>query len=127
MGMSYPRCSISSQTFERLLAAPAGRLSGGEQQQLAIGRALMSEPSVLLLDEPSLGLAPKIVDRVFEALAELHKQGQTVVLVEQFAARTLQETERAYVLRRGSIVLSDSQDDVDVGGLEEAYLGESGD
>jgi ABC-type branched-subunit amino acid transport system ATPase component len=79
----------------------AGTLSGGEQQMLAIGRGLMSEPSVMLMDEPSLGLAPRFVELVFEKLQELRKGGPTVVLVEQNAARALDCCDRAYVLELG--------------------------
>ncbi|MBC7705711.1 MAG: ABC transporter ATP-binding protein [Rhodoferax sp.] len=82
-----------------------GTLSGGQQQMLAIGRALMGSPRVLLLDEPSLGLSPLITQQVFAALATLHQEGLTIVLVEQNARRALAATQRAYVLDRGSIVL----------------------
>ena len=83
----------------------AGTLSGGQQQMLAIGRALMGSPRVLLLDEPSLGLSPLITQQVFAALATLHQEGLTIVLVEQNARRALAATQRAYVLDRGNIVL----------------------
>ena len=82
-----------------------GTLSGGQQQMLAIGRALMGSPRVLLLDEPSLGLSPLITQQVFAALATLHQEGLTIVLVEQNARRALAATQRAYVLERGNIVL----------------------
>ena len=82
-----------------------GTLSGGQQQMLAIGRALMGSPRVLLLDEPSLGLSPLITQQVFAALATLHQEGLTIVLVEQNARRALAATQRAYVLDRGNIVL----------------------
>lgn len=84
-----------------------GTLSGGQQQMLAIGRALMGSPRVLLLDEPSLGLSPLITQQVFAALATLHREGLTIVLVEQNARRALDATQRAYVLDRGTIVLAD--------------------
>ena len=87
------------------LAQSAGTLSGGQQQMLAIGRALMGSPRVLLLDEPSLGLAPLITQQVFEVLATLHDDGLTIVLVEQNARRALATTQRAYVLDRGNIML----------------------
>lgn len=83
----------------------AGTLSGGQQQMLAIGRALMGSPRVLLLDEPSLGLSPLITQQVFAVLATLHQEGLTIVLVEQNARRALAATQRTYVLDRGSIVL----------------------
>ena len=89
---------------ERLRQA-AGTLSGGQQQMLAIGRALMGSPRVLLLDEPSLGLSPLITQQVFAVLATLHREGLTIVLVEQNARRALAVTQRAYVLDRGAIML----------------------
>lgn len=82
----------------------AGTLSGGQQQMMAIGRALMGSPRVLLLDEPSLGLSPLMTHQVFEALAKLHAEGLTIVVVEQNAHRALVATQRAYVLERGLIV-----------------------
>jgi branched-chain amino acid transport system ATP-binding protein len=84
-------------------ATKAGFLSGGEAQQLAIARALMSEPRLLLMDEPSLGLAPALVDRVFALLGQLHAQGSTMLIVEQNARRALELADRAYVLRSGEI------------------------
>ena len=82
----------------------AGYLSGGEAQQLAIARALMCRPRLLLMDEPSLGLAPVLVDAVFELIAELRDRGRTLLVVEQNAARMLEVADRAYVLRSGSVV-----------------------
>jgi branched-chain amino acid transport system ATP-binding protein len=82
----------------------AGTLSGGQQQMLAVGRALMGSPRVLLLDEPSLGLSPLLTQQVFQALTQLHSEGLTIVLVEQNAHRALASTQRAYVLERGAIV-----------------------
>jgi branched-chain amino acid transport system ATP-binding protein len=82
----------------------AGLLSGGEQQMLAIGRAMMTAPRVLLLDEPSMGLAPAIVDQVFAAIVTLHRAGQSILLVEQNAEITLELCDYAYVMRRGAIV-----------------------
>ena len=86
------------------MAQMAGTLSGGQQQMLAIGRALMGSPRVLLLDEPSLGLSPLLTQQVFQALTQLHSEGLTIVLVEQNAHRALASTQRAYVLERGVIV-----------------------
>lgn len=83
----------------------AGTLSGGEQQMLAIGRALMSDPSVLLLDEPSLGLAPKVIREIFAVLGQLQESGLTMVLVEQDAKLALKYSDRGYVMRTGSVVL----------------------
>jgi branched-chain amino acid transport system ATP-binding protein len=89
-------------------AQMAGTLSGGEQQMLAIGRALVARPRLVLLDEPSLGLAPKFVTRIFETLRELKAEGKTILLVEQNARKALQIADRAYVMERGRIVLSGS-------------------
>ena len=84
-------------------AQPAGTMSGGEQQQLAIARALMSHPDLLMLDEPSLGLAPKIVEQVFELIQRLHEEGMTILLVEQNVSLTLAIADRAYVLNMGVV------------------------
>jgi branched-chain amino acid transport system ATP-binding protein len=84
----------------------AGTLSGGEQQMLALGRALMSGPKLLLLDEPSLGLAPVVVDTLFDALIEIHASGVSILLVEQNVTRALAISERAHLLSDGEIVLS---------------------
>src|SRR4051812_29918727 len=102
-----------------------GTLSGGEQQMLAIGRALMSRPRLLLLDEPSMGLAPMIVTRIFDIIREINAQGTTILLVEQNAAQALRLANRGYVLETGEIVMSDSAkallaDDR----IRQAYLGE---
>jgi branched-chain amino acid transport system ATP-binding protein len=87
-------------------AQMAATLSGGEQQMLAIGRALVGRPRLLLLDEPSLGLAPKFVTRIFETLRDLKREGKTILLVEQNARKALQIADRAYVMERGRIMLS---------------------
>ena len=84
----------------------AGTLSGGEQQMLAMSRALMSHPKLLMLDEPSMGLAPILVDQIFDIIKELHAQGTTILLVEQNASKALEIADRAYVLETGSITLS---------------------
>ena len=103
----------------------AGTLSGGEQQMLAIGRALVARPSLLLLDEPSLGLAPKFVTRVFQTLRELRGEGKTILLVEQNARQALQIADNAYVLERGRIVLSGSGESLlNTPEVQETYLGQ---
>ena len=98
--------------LKRLYKSPAGGLSGGEQQQLAIGRALLSSPKLLLLDEPSLGLAPLLVKRVFEVIAELRNEGVTILLAEQYVARTLELADRVYCLSRGQVVLEGKSADL---------------
>jgi branched-chain amino acid transport system ATP-binding protein len=85
----------------------AGTLSGGEQQMLAMGRGLMAQPRILLLDEPSMGLAPVLVDAIFDIIQQLHDQGTTILLVEQNARMALQVADRGYVLQSGEIVLQD--------------------
>ena len=102
-----------------------GTLSGGEQQMLAIGRALMSGPKLLLLDEPSLGLAPIIVSRIFRIIKEINKEGVTVLLVEQNARAALKLSHRGYVLENGSVALKGSGDEL-LGNerVRKAYLGE---
>jgi branched-chain amino acid transport system ATP-binding protein len=102
-----------------------GTLSGGEQQMLAIGRALMGKPRLLLLDEPSMGLAPLIVTRIFEILGEINSQGTTILLVEQNAAQALQLAGRGYVLETGAVVLNDNADALlSDDRVRSAYLGE---
>jgi len=91
---------------------PAGTLSGGEQQMLAVGRALMSRPKMLLLDEPSLGLAPKVIAEIFSALDELRAGGMTILLVEQDAKLALRHADRGYVMRTGEIVMSGRADEL---------------
>jgi branched-chain amino acid transport system ATP-binding protein len=106
------------------LRMPANRLSGGEQQMLAIARSLLARPRLLMLDEPSLGLAPIVIDRVFETLAQLRSEGVTILLVEQHAARTLELADRIYVLRTGSIELAGPSDELAQDPrFEEAFLG----
>jgi len=102
----------------------AGTMSGGEQQMLAIGRALMARPRLLLLDEPSLGLAPLVVARIFEAIEDIHRQGTAVCLVEQNAAMAIQVANRGYVLENGEIVLSGTRDELERSDkIKQAYLG----
>jgi branched-chain amino acid transport system ATP-binding protein len=104
----------------------AGTLSGGEQQMLAIGRALMANPRVLLMDEPSMGLAPVLVESIFEIIQQLHAGGTTLLLVEQNARMALQVATRGYVLQSGTVVLSDSAQNLRQSELvRQAYLGES--
>jgi branched-chain amino acid transport system ATP-binding protein len=99
-------------------------LSGGEQQQLAIARALMSQPRLLLLDEPSLGLAPQIVEQVFDLMKELNKAGTSILLVEQNAAQAIKACERYYVMRTGGVIESEARggEDVDTTQIEADYL-----
>src|SRR5512146_2094331 len=105
-----------------------GTLSGGEQQMLAIGRALMSRPSLLLLDEPSLGLAPIIVSRIFTIIREINDKGTTVLLVEQNAKAALRLAHRAYVLETGKIVMQGEASQLEKDpGIKKAYLGEGPD
>ncbi len=102
-----------------------GTLSGGEQQMLAIGRALMSHPNVLLLDEPSLGLAPIIVSRIFKIIRDINGQGTTVLLVEQNAKAALHLAHRAYVMETGRIVMQGDASQLEQDqGIKKAYLGE---
>lgn len=101
-----------------------GTLSGGEQQMLAIGRALMSEPSILLMDEPSMGLAPLLVEHIFECIKQLNSQGMTILLVEQNAHKALKIANRGYVLQTGSIVMEGTgQELLKNEMVREAYLG----
>ncbi|MDD6187869.1 MAG: ABC transporter ATP-binding protein [Oscillospiraceae bacterium] len=102
----------------------AGTLSGGEQQMLAIGRAMMSHPKLLILDEPSMGLAPILVGQIFDIIKELHRQGTTVLLVEQNAEMALRIADRAYVLESGSISLSGTGEELAQSDeIKKAYLG----
>ena len=120
----------SLDLFPRLrerLRQQAGTLSGGEQQMLTMARGLMMEPKLMLLDEPSMGLAPVIVEQIFEIIADLHRRGITILLVEQNAYMALQIAQRGYVIQTGSIALTDAserlQNNAIVRGL---YLGEAG-
>ena len=102
----------------------AGTLSGGEQQMLAMGRALMSKPKLLMLDEPSMGLAPILVEQIFDIIKELHKDGTTILLVEQNARAALEVADRGYVLETGKIVTSGSGSELlDSPAIKKAYLG----
>jgi len=104
----------------------AGTFSGGEQQMLAMGRALMANPLVLLMDEPSMGLAPVLVDGIFETIRQLHAEGTTLLLVEQNARMALQVAGRGYVLQSGAVVLSDTAENLRQDKMvHEAYLGET--
>ncbi len=111
--------------LQRYWNKSGAKLSGGEQQMLAIGRALLSRPRLLLLDEPTLGLAPLMVDRVFEILEELHNEGTTILLVEQNAARTIEVADRTYVLRSGGRIQfqGTSEELAKMGDFESAYIG----
>ena len=103
-----------------------GTLSGGEQQMLSIGRALMASPKLLLLDEPSLGVAPVLVEKIYETLKEINNQGTTILLVEQNANMALQLANRGYVLETGEIVLEDTTDALrNSPDVRKAYLGEA--
>ena len=103
-----------------------GTLSGGEQQMLAIGRALMAKPKIMLLDEPSMGLAPQLVERIFEIIRRINEQGTTILLIEQNAQMALQTAHRGYVIESGQIVLEDEASKL-LGNdqVRKAYLGES--
>ena len=115
------------ERFPRLrerMGQMAGTLSGGEQQMLAMSRALMSHPKLMMLDEPSMGLAPILVDQIFDIIKELHKAGTTIILVEQNARKALQIADRAYVLETGSITLSGTGAELaSSDAVKKAYLG----
>jgi branched-chain amino acid transport system ATP-binding protein len=117
------------ETFPRLKerrGQTAGTLSGGEQQMLAIGRALMARPKLLLLDEPSMGLAPRLVAKIFEIVREIAKEGVTILLVEQNARLALEVASRGYVMESGSITLAgESAALLANPKVREAYLGEA--
>ena len=104
----------------------AGTLSGGEQQMLAMGRALMATPQLLLLDEPSMGLAPVLVDSIFDTIRQLHADGTTILLVEQNARMALQVASRGYVIQTGEVVLSDTAENLQKNEMvRKAYMGEN--
>ncbi len=104
----------------------AGTMSGGEQQMLAMGRALMTRPKVLLLDEPSMGLSPIMVDKIFEVVNDIHQQGVTILLVEQNASRALQIANRGYVMESGEITMTgEGKQLLNDPKVREAYLGEA--
>jgi len=111
--------------LEERKAQQGGTLSGGQQQMLAIGRALMTRPAVLMLDEPSMGLAPMLVEKIFEIIVEINQQGTTILLIEQNAHMALSIATRGYVIESGSIVLEDSAASLlDNDQVRKAYLGE---
>lgn len=118
--MVYERFPILSERKKQA----AGTLSGGEQQMLAIGRALMSRPKILFLDEPSMGLAPILVQEIFDIIKDINEAGTTILLVEQNASLALQIAHRAYVMETGSIVLSGTGADLmESDEIKKAYLG----
>jgi len=110
--------------LEEMSNTPAGALSGGQQQMLAIARALMAQPRLLLLDEPSLGLAPRLVDRILQTIRELKRDGLTILLVEQNAGAALAIADRAHVMENGRITMTGSAAEIRVDDrIREAYLG----
>ena len=117
-------CSVCSPACAERSDQAGGTLSGGEQQMLAIGRALMAQPKLLLLDEPSMGLAPMLVAQIFSIITEINAQGTTILLVEQNAAQALQRAHRAYVLEVGLVVkTADANALLDDADVQAAYLG----
>ena len=128
-GREEARAAIEAQlhrfpSLQRRLDAPAGALSGGEQQMLAIARGLLARPRILLLDEPSMGLAPLLVRQIFEIVREIHHEGTTILLVEQNARMALQISQKAYVLERGEVALQGAAAELAKDPrLQAAYLG----
>lgn len=125
LGSDLDRVYMLFPRLKERLSQPGGTLSGGEQQMLAIGRALMAKPTLLLLDEPSMGLSPLLVETIFATITEIREQGATVLLVEQNALMALEIADRAYVLESGTITLSGTgaelaRDDA----VRRSYLGE---
>jgi branched-chain amino acid transport system ATP-binding protein len=123
IGVDFERIMGYFPFLRGRLATTGGKLSGGEQQQLVIARALMTRPRIILIDEPSLGLAPIIVDRVYEILRTLREEGNTLVVVEQSTHRALENADRIYVMRSGQIVLHGLSKDLTDKALERAYFG----
>ena len=124
LGKDLARVCSLFPMLEATLETPAGALSGGQQQMLAIGRALMAKPRLLLLDEPSMGLAPNLVDHVIEVIRSLKDEGLTILLVEQNAPAALAIADRAYVLETGKVILEGTAAEVRVDRrVREAYLG----
>lgn len=120
----YERCYTLFPVLKERVKQNAGTLSGGEQQMLAISRALMSKPSLLLLDEPSLGLAPQMVQTIFRVIREINQEGTTILLVEQNAHMALVTAHRGYVMETGKIVLADETKNLlDSDRIKKAYLG----
>lgn len=115
------------QLFPRLkerLTQTAGSLSGGEQQMLAIGRALMSNPSLIMLDEPSMGLAPLVIKNIFDTLKQLKQEGKTILVVEQNARAILKIADRGYVMENGSLLFSGTSEELlQNNDVQRAYLG----
>ena len=125
IGESFEKVYSIFPRLKERAGQTGGTLSGGEQQMLAIGRALMSKPKVLLLDEPSLGLAPILVHTIFEAIEAIHREGTPVLLVEQNANAALKHSNRAYVLETGRVALEGASEEVAANPkVKEAYLGE---